>query len=186
MISLRMRTAGPGLRALGAAVVVAALCGGCRPDGAGGVAEGLASANPVAREAALERIGQMRDTNAVPDLVARLVAARGDAAALPLAQTLGRIGDPRAVEPLVAALETGPEEVSVAAAEALGKIRDPRAVPALAAALDNARVRPTALWALGSIGDRQAVPALAGRLSDPDETVAYLARQALKKIPGGD
>jgi twitching motility protein PilT len=45
------------------------------------------------------------------------------------ADTLGRLKDPRAVEPLVASL--GDVEIKRAAIEALGRIADPRALPAL-------------------------------------------------------
>jgi HEAT repeat protein len=51
------------------------------------------------------------------------------------AEALGKIGDTRAVEPLIAALKTRDSDVRQAAAEALGKIGDARAVEPLIAAL---------------------------------------------------
>jgi len=51
------------------------------------------------------------------------------------ADALGEIGDPRAVEPLIAALGDPDGDVREAAAEALGTIGDPRAVGPLTAAL---------------------------------------------------
>ncbi len=82
------------------------------------------------------------------------------------AQALGEIGDPRAVEPLIATLGLGVAPTQ-AAAEALGKLRDPRAVRRLGDVrsmnfvyedrelADIARV--TAVRALGNIGNARAV-----------------------------
>jgi HEAT repeat protein len=82
------------------------------------------------------------------------------------AQALGEIGDPRAVEPLIATLGLGAAPTQ-AAAEALGKFRDPRAARRLSDVrsmdfvygdrelADIARV--TAVRALGNIGNARAV-----------------------------
>jgi len=50
-------------------------------------------------------------------------------------EALGKIGDPRAVEILLAALKEGENWQRKAAAEALGRIGDPRAVELLAGSL---------------------------------------------------
>ena len=69
------------------------------------------------------------------------------------ARALGEIKDPRAVEPLIAALKDTDKDVRQAAAEALGKIGDPRAVEPLIAALKDAEwhVRKAAAKALVSL-----------------------------------
>jgi HEAT repeat protein len=71
-------------------------------------------------------------------------------------EALGQIGDPRAVEPLSAALKMeGPyNQAPDYAAEALGKIGDPRAVDPLIAALNDDRehVRMSAASAIEKIG----------------------------------
>ena len=66
------------------------------------------------------------------------------------AGALGQIGDPRAVEPLIAALKDEGESVRSSAARALGKIGDPRAVESLSAALKDKKwhVRKPAAGAL--------------------------------------
>jgi len=66
------------------------------------------------------------------------------------AGALGQIGDPRAVEPLIAALKDEGESVRSSAARALGKIGDPRAVESLIAALKDKKwhVRKPAAGAL--------------------------------------
>ena len=51
------------------------------------------------------------------------------------ATALGKIGDPRAVEPLSAALGDSNHTVWMLAVEVLGEIRDPRAVEPFAATL---------------------------------------------------
>ena len=51
------------------------------------------------------------------------------------AETLGDMGDPRAVEPLIRALDDPATEVRWVAAKSLGRLGDPRAVPALIRAL---------------------------------------------------
>ena len=65
-------------------------------------------------------------TSPVPATCPRIEAAR----------SLGAIGDTRAVEPLIAALEEGDLSCRQAAAEALGALKDKRAVPSLIPALD--------------------------------------------------
>ena len=69
------------------------------------------------------------------------------------ARALGEIKDPRAVEPLSAALKDENEYVRKAAAYALGEIKDPRAVEPLIAALkdEELHVRWAAAEALVSL-----------------------------------
>jgi len=74
------------------------------------------------------------------------------------ADALGGIGDPRAVEPLIAALKYESSSVRANAAEALGKIGGPSVVEALAAALkdEDVVVRWAAENALRKRGDPRA------------------------------
>lgn len=70
-----------------------------------------------------------------------------------MADTLGKIGDPRAVEPLISALGDEDEGFRCEAAAALGEIGDPRAVEPLTRALEDESewVRETAAEALEKI-----------------------------------
>jgi HEAT repeat protein len=82
---------------------------------------------------------------------------------------LGEIGDPRAVEPLIAALDD--EQTGRAAMKALGQIGDPRAVEPLIVILTNEHQRPLsrgrdAAEALGEIGDPRAVGPLIAAAHD--------------------
>jgi HEAT repeat protein len=69
-----------------------------------------------------------------PRAVPPLIAALGGAAAVEAASALGVLGDRRAVDPLIAAL-AGPWEAASAAASALGRLDDPRALGPLLARL---------------------------------------------------
>ena len=85
-----------------------------------------------------------------------------------VAEELGWIRDPRAVEPLIAALKNPDLAVRKYAAMALGMIRDRRAVDPLIAALKDTDdgVRWNAVDALGKIGDPRATEPLTVVLND--------------------
>lgn len=92
--------------------------------------------------------------NSDPNAASRVVAA----------EALGKIGDARAVEPLIAALKYGVGAYS--AAEALGRMHDPRAVEPLADALaeGDEALRRSAAEALAEFGDARAVGPLISEL----------------------
>ena len=80
---------------------------------------------------------------------------------LTAASALGTVGDSRAVDPLIAALDDQ-MEVNEMAALALGEIGDPRAVESLTKTLgdENWEVRSSAAKALEKIGDDRAIDPL--------------------------
>lgn len=86
------------------------------------------------------------------------------------AEALGRLGDPRAVMPLIHGLESGLENgdhrLWPEALYALGKLADKRAVGPLIRALNNSAdgYRIAAATALGQLGDLRAVSPLANAL----------------------
>src|SRR5512136_3166476 len=93
------------------------------PDPPGGEAE---TAQPnVPEEEKVDEVPYLIDLLVHPELNVRWRAA----------EALGEARDPRAVEPLIAALKDPYQDVSWIAAESLGKIRDARAVGPLVAAL---------------------------------------------------
>src|SRR5262249_45719973 len=75
----------------------------------------------------------------------------------------GRVGESRAVSPLVGGLSDGSREVRVAALDALGELGDAKAAPAMIRLLnDNAdEVRAQAIQSLGRLKARAAVGPLA-------------------------
>lgn len=117
--------------------------------------------------AALRNLGEV----GISELLLLLTKGELDSRS-PAAEALGELGDKRAVEPLLAALQTEDWNIRVSVCEALGKLRDPRAVPALIAALrdrhkqkvrgpdgeeyDSQPVRHAAAKALEQIGGAEA------------------------------
>jgi hypothetical protein len=101
---------------------------------------------------------------------------------------LSRLGDRRAVAPLIEALKSDNLYMRFSAAEALGVLGDIAAVEPLIMALKDpdAYVRISAAEALGKIGDTRAVEPLASRLADWGEgyfrLVCNAAADALKQI----
>src|SRR5258708_7661881 len=100
------------------------------------------------------------------------------------AETLATIGDERAVEPFIVALQDQNMWVRRAVAVTLGTIGDARAVEPLVTALqdENEDVRYTAAEALGKIGDVRAVEALIAALQDRNWVVRRVAAASLGKI----
>ncbi len=149
------------------------------------------------RQAAAEALGQIRDASAVEPLIAvltdiRVVSERygysdesmegasyykdvdrNQDVRQASAEALGNIGDGRAVEPLIAALEDNYMSGSYVA-EALGQLGDARAVEPLIKALkkDDAPSRQRyAAEALGKIGDARALEPLIAAFYDARRTI---------------
>jgi hypothetical protein len=102
------------------------------------------------------------------------------------AEALGKLGDSRAVEPLIRALGDSDHNVRRIAAMALGKLGDPRAVEPLIGRLgdSNHNVRYAIALALGALGDPRIVEPLIGVLGDSDHNVRRIAAEALGKLGG--
>ncbi len=129
-------------------------------------------------EPALLRIGP----RAVPALLKVLAGGAAGPSTVSAARLLGRIGDPRAVGPLVA-LAGGQGAAATAALRALGELRAPASVPALVrvAADPSAEVRRLAFEALLAIGDDGAGVVVAAGLRDPDPAVRRSAVQIVRR-----
>ncbi|MHB9108315.1 MAG: HEAT repeat domain-containing protein [Armatimonadota bacterium] len=100
------------------------------------------------------------------------------------AKSLGVIGDPRAIQPLLNALADEEWFVRESAAWSLGHISDPSISSILTAALRDQRVvvRESAAKALAELSDAQTVGALVEALQDDEYAVAEAAAQALSNI----
>ena len=98
------------------------------------------------------------------------------------ATALGRIGDPRAVEPLVALLDDDDRELLVVASNALARIGDGRAFEPLLRLIgdDDLGVRQAAIGALNSIGHPQMSARMRALLEDGDPRI----RESAVKIAG--
>jgi HEAT repeat protein len=99
------------------------------------------------------------------------------------AKALGNIGDPKSIEPLIAALKDDEFNVRKNAAEALGKMGTPAVKPLIAAlkSLDD-EVRYNAVRALGDIGDPSAIDSLNSAMRDSNDGVCKSAAIALSKV----
>ena len=120
-------------------------------------------------------------SSAVPLLVEQLRANDADtrrAAVL----ALGRIGDRRAVEPLIALLDERDSHLSASVASALARLGDPRAFEPLLTLLghESVAVRQAVVGALNSIGH----PNMASRICEMLEHPDPLLRESAVKIAG--
>jgi len=104
------------------------------------------------RTHAIKLLGEMRDARAVDALI-RALTSEEPWVSFWAAAALGRIGDRRAVRPLIETLEKKPNQFMHGfAIDALGEIGDDRAVPTLVALLDSIRWREDAAKTLPKIG----------------------------------
>ena len=141
----------------------------------------------VAASHALAAIG----STAVDPIGRKLLSLR-DRRSVPIALTLGEIGDPSAIRFLAATLEncsipagqTYQFHVRQAATQALGRIGGRAAVAPLIKALSDVaeEIRAIAAEALGETGDPGAVGLLCAHLEDKNEQVHNAAMRALVKI----
>ena len=128
-------------------------------------------------------LGEAGSLSAVPELSAALKDPNGNVRRL-AASALGKIGDARAVTPLLALLEQEQKpQVRQYAVKALGKIRDPRAQPMLQkiAASENERyyTRDAARAAL-----RKSKPAPRETQPTEDKVITFLARPHPRTLVG--
>ena len=121
-------------------------------------------------------------SNASVGGLARLLLSRDPVVREEAAWVLGRLGQPQAAEPLVAALTDA--DAGWMAAVALGELGAVQAATPLAAALQSpaSRMRRAAAWALARLHTAATIPALRTALSNTDEEVRYWAARALRGI----
>lgn len=133
------------------------------------------------KEKIIVALGTARRTDAVDSLL-KIQDEPSQQIQLAVVEALSRLGDPRAVEPLLQRLAD--VDVRRTAAEALGRLGDPRAVEPLTRNLADADagVRRAAAEALGQLGDATASKSLLRRLNDRDPDVRKAALLALGKI----
>jgi HEAT repeat protein len=107
------------------------------------------------RRTAVMKLGMVGGDEAIRALIMAVknnhedLIVRGRAALM-----LGKLGDPRAVQPLIQALDAPGLQTPLNAAQALGKLGDPRAIPSLLDLLQsgNEKVRDAALVSLRRLG----------------------------------
>jgi HEAT repeat protein len=128
-------------------------------------------------QAALARIGR-------PAVEPLVKALQQDRASDLVTWTLGQIGDPRSVEPLIQALNHRNLYVRWAAAHSLQRLADTRAIEPLIERLRDrsAFVKKPVIEALGAIGDSRAIKPLKRLLESRDTKLRSAAAEAIAKI----
>jgi len=101
-----------------------------------------------------------------------------------VAEALGKLRDPRAVDPLINALQDEQSIVRAYAADALAELGDERAIEPLVALLtdEDWYVRARTLFALGQLGGPLVFAPLVSALEDQDSRVRSAAASALGKL----
>jgi HEAT repeat protein len=147
----------------------------------------LNDASEKVRQAALEGLNGMRDTQLIPVFTERLTNDKSIFVRKTAAYALGNLQSPLATPSLVAALKDKEQEVRSAAIVAIGQYRDTSAIrPLINSLADKADfVRAYAAYALGINGKdaTEAVPAIVRLFtSDDDLEVRRQAAHALGRI----
>ncbi len=138
------------------------------------------------RAFAAELLGRVGGARAVPALLETVTATRtedSDVREVAL-RALARIADPRAVEPLIRALETADVWLAPRIADILTRHGE-AAVEPLIAVLNDRDHRPARAWAanvLGEVRATRAFPALVRLLGDPEDEVRAKAAGALGRL----
>ncbi|KMY69185.1 hypothetical protein AAU61_06725 [Desulfocarbo indianensis] len=166
-----------------------------------GVARALTKAledpDPNVRANAATSLGQRGEASALPNLIQLL----GDEewVAFAVIEALAHIGEPAAVEPLIACLRDGSEILRVAVAEALGRFRDPKALPPVLEAMRRSEgpllqhllsallksANPTMLKGMDKQLRERACLGLIDALNDPSEQVVADALLGLAVLGDG-
>ena len=133
--------------------------------------------------------GSRIDRNHLLEALSQALGPFGGEVAVAAAEALAKLGDPRAVDPLLGLLGSSAPLSStplgrLAAAQALGRLGDPRATEGLILVLgdSDAQVRGAAAWALGQIADRRAVEYLELAMADSNAGVRQACVAALAKL----
>ncbi|MHC4713584.1 MAG: HEAT repeat domain-containing protein [Planctomycetota bacterium] len=138
---------------------------------------------PSIRRAALRGLAYLKDGTTVEVIIRVLESDRNSSVRAAAARTLGAIGDRRAVEPLINALDDMEGEIRSSAAGAFQMMPDPRAAERLLRCLSDpeSRVRGAALRAFTKISDERAVEPVIRILIEGDSSVREVAASALAR-----
>jgi len=152
--------------------------------------QGSGSASVAMRALSVELLGRFQALAAADDVVEILRSDPSPEVRARAARCLGRMGSPRAVEPLVACLDGSPAPVRIQALSALGEIGAPEALPVLRATLlgpsrQLSEVAAGALEALGPPGLRLLEHVADGRGQAADAAATVLADRAAGKVASG-
>jgi hypothetical protein len=133
------------------------------------------SSKSDAARKAVEVIGEIGDTSAIPVLVKAMSKELGMYIGLhPAADALVKIGDAKAVPLLLNALDSSTSSLRRNAIKALGRLRSKEAMPTLANLLHEPEVRKAVICALGEIGDASIIPQMVKAIEDADHSTRQI------------
>lgn len=132
-------------------------------------------------------LGKAEATQVTETLIERFQEENDPQVREVIAGAFAEMGDVRALQILIDALEDEHSNVRDAAAIALGELRDSRAIKPLIQRLKSPHYQAIAGWALAMIGDKRAIKPLTNTLLQaPDESVRGMAARALGKMSHPD
>ncbi len=104
------------------------------------------------------------------------------------AETLGRLRDPRALQPLIDALDEDSNAIRRSAVDGLGWMRDPRAYEAIVPLLEDPdrHIRRRTVFALSRINDPRAIEPLKRLIQDEDHDVRNATLRVLRRLGAVD
>jgi HEAT repeat protein len=143
---------------------------------------GMVDKEADVQAAAADGIGALHLVEAFPDLQQLYSSTPDWIVQMSIVATLGELGDPRAVELLETALNSGTELLVVSAIGALGELQDDRGIPLLTpfAKDPDSQVRYRVAQAMSHFSDNaDAIVVLKYLTSDPDSQVAEYAKLLL-------
>lgn len=156
------------------------------PRAVAALTELLADSSRDVRRAAIDALGDLRATSAVPRLL-ELLEDPSSSVRYEAVRALGEIGDASAVTPLSGAVALDRDrDVRRGAVWALGEIGNETATGFLVQAVSTSpdrQVRRAAVEALGEVGSTTAVSALAELIATGDRDLAGEALESLADIP---
>lgn len=144
----------------------------------------LQDQNPRQRSQSAYELGELRAFAAVPALIQALQEDVNTYVRSAVAESLGRIGAPEAIFPLMDALRDNSSFVRRAAAISLGQMQAKQAQMALLQALDdqNFYVRRAAINAIGKLGVNDLGPLLLPYLENQDPRIQRTTITALRRL----
>ncbi|MEA3366726.1 MAG: HEAT repeat domain-containing protein [Planctomycetota bacterium] len=155
------------------------------PDAVPALLEYLADPSRPVRKEAVDALEWIRDPRSAIPLAKRLAVEPDSEIRKVVAVTLGKLGDKRAGEALLAALKDSNYMVRAHAARSLGSLGVREACRPLIRALQKERVKDArfaAAQGLGRLADARAFDALLAALKDPEASVREDAALALAAV----
>jgi len=139
------------------------------------------------RMGAIFVLGEIKDKNAVPEIIKAFKDAKNKKDKAGLALLLGKLGDKRATDVLIEGLNDSSATVTASCITALGMLKEEKAIPQIADFLThrNKHLRETARKALVRIGKR-GLPQLEKVLASSNERERLEVIKVLERIEGSD